>query len=335
MARVTLAADARQKKTPEVLIHIEHIMKHNTAGDPVNGCLWSRKSTYKIAAELRLLQIKVSASTVRRLLKANGYSLRKNRKNLETPTGKPPDRESRNRQFLYIAQQRRRCEAKDIPVISLDTKNRELIGQFYQDGLSWGDESTAVYDHDFPSVAKGRGIPHGIYDTLRNEGFISVGTSKDTSQFAVDHLRAWWTQHGHDAYPDAQEVLLLADCGGSNGYRTRLWKHQLQERFCNPFGLTVRVCHYPPGASKWNPIEHRLFGFISRNWAAQPLDTYQTMLNFIRGTSTQTGLRVHASLNRKKYQRGIKISNTQMQQICLKTYTSNPLWNYSIAPRKW
>ena len=161
-------------------------------------------------------------------------------------------------------------------------------------------------------------IPHGLYDTVRNEGFVSVGISKDTSQFAVDHLRTWWIEHGRLAYPSAEEILLLADCGGSNGYRTRLWKQQLQERFCNPFGVTVRVCHYPPGASKWNPIEHRLFGPISSNWAAQPLDSHQTMLNFIRGTSTQTGLRVRARLNRRKYQRGLQISNAQMEQIRLK-----------------
>lgn len=266
------------------------------------------------------------------LLKADGYSLRKNRKSLESPSGKPSDPERRNRQFLYIKRQRSRCESAEIPVISIDTKNRELIGQFFQDGLAWGDESLDVFDHDFPSMAKGIGIPHGLYDTGRNEGFVSVGISKDTAQFAVDHLRAWWIDNGRLAYPSAEELLLLADCGGSNGYRTRLWKQQLQERFCNPFGVTVRVCHYPPGASKWNPIEHRLFGPISSNWSAQPLDSHQTMLNFIRGTSTKTGLRVHASLNRRKYQRGIQISKAQMQQIHLKTYTANPQWNYSIAP---
>ena len=310
-------------------------MKYHTAGDPVSGCKWSHKSTYAIARELKPFGVDVCPATVGRLLKAKGYSLRKNRKSIETPTGKPPDRKRRNRQFLYIAKQRCQYEARQLPVISVDTKNRELIGQFYQHGLSWGQESTPVFDHDFPSMAKGVGIPHGIYDTLRNEGFVSVGTSKDTSEFAVDNLRAWWLQIGQDAYPNANQVLLLADCGGSNGYRTRLWKQQLQEHFCNPLGLTVRVCHYPPGASKWNPIEHRLFAFISRNWAAVPLDSYQTMLNFIRTTSTQSGLSVHARLNRKKYQRGIQISHSQMQRVRLTGYTSNPRWNYSIAPAKW
>ncbi len=310
-------------------------MKYHTAGDPVNGCKWSRKSTYAIAREFKHIGIDVCPTTVGRLLKAKGYSLRKNRKSIETPTGKPPDPQCRNRQFLYIAKQRRQYEVRELPVISVDTKSRELIGQFYQDGQSWGQKSIPVFDHDFPSVAKGVGIPHGIYDTLRNEGFVSVGTSKDTSEFAVDNLRAWWLKIGRHAYPHANEILLLADCGGSNGYRTRLWKQQLQEQFCNPLGLKVRVCHYPPGASKWNPIEHRLLAFISRNWAAQPLDSYQTMLNFIRTTSTNTGLRVHACLNRKKYQRGIRISDAQMQLVRITNYTANSEWNYSIAPAKW
>ena len=310
-------------------------MRHHTAGDPVKGYKWSRKSTYTIAAQFKRIGIDVCPTSVGRLLKAQGYSLRKNRKCIEIPTGKPPDPRRRNQQFLYITRQRRQYEAKELPVISVDTKSRELIGPFFQDGQSWGLESISVFDHDFPSAAKGVGIPHGIYDTLRNEGFISVGTSKDTAEFAVDNLRAWWLKIGRHAYPQANEILLLADCGGSNGYRTRLWKQQLQEKFCNPLNMRVRVCHYPPGSSKWNPIEHRLFSFISRNWAAEPLDSYQTMLNFIRSTSTHSGLTVHALLNRKKYQRGIRISDAQMQRICLTKYTANSDWNYSIAPARW
>lgn len=321
-----------QKKTPEILTHLVDLMKYHTAGDPVRGYKWSRKSTYTIARELNHLNITVCPSTVGRLLKAQGYSLRKNRKSIEAPAAKPPDRKRRNRQFLYIARQRRLHEARQMPVLSIDTKNRELIGQFYQDGLAWGRQSTPVFDHDFPSMAKGFGIPHGIYDTGRNTGFISVGTSSDTAEFAVDNLLAWWRQVGQSAYPHANEILLLADCGGSNGYRTRLWKQQLQERFCNALGIAVRVCHYPPGASKWNPVEHRLFAFIARNWAAVPLDSYQTMLNYIRTTTTQSGLTVQARLNRKKYQRGIEVSDAQMQRVRLTGHTANPEWNYSIAP---
>ena len=292
-------------------------MKHETAGDPVSGCKWSRKSTRRIANELKRMGINVCANTVGSLLKAQGYSLRKNRKNLETPTGKPPDPERRDRQFRYIRRQRRAYEARECPVLSIDTKSRELIGAFHQDGRRWSIEPIEVFDHDFPSTAEGVGIPYGIYDTVRNEGFISVGTSKDTAEFAVAALHRWWTRMGVQAYPDAEEILLLADCGGSNGYRPRLWKQQLQEKFCDRVGMKVRVCHYPPGASKWNPIEHRLFSFISANWAAEPLESYETMLKFIRTTSTNSGLRVRAQLNQRKYQSGIRISDAQMSQIRL------------------
>jgi len=310
-------------------------MKHETAGDPVRGCKWSRKSTRKIARHLRRLGIQVGARTVARLLKARGYSLRKNRKNLETPSGKPPDPKRRDRQFGYIRRQRRGYEADKLPVISIDTKSRELIGRFHQAGQRWSFEDLEVYDHDFPSAAEGVGIPYGIYDTVRNEGFINVGTSKDTAEFAVASLRRWWTRVGRAAYPHAEELLVLADCGGSNGYRPRLWKYQLQTQFCDRFGIKVRVCHYPPGASKWNPIEHRLFSFISANWAAEPLESYQTMLKYIRTTQTETGLKVRACLNQKKYQNGIRISDAQMHEVRLSRYRVNPEWNYAIVPTDW
>ncbi len=271
-------------------MHLEKIMKHETAGDPVGGCKWSRKSTYQIARQLNHLGIQVSAGTVGRLLKAQDYSLRVNRKSLESNSGKAPDPHRRDRQFHYIRRQRRTYETRDLPVISVDTKSGELIGCFFQSGQRWSSELLPVFDHDFPSQAMGVGIPYGIYDAGRNEGFVAVGTNSDTSAFAVDSIRTWWLQIGHHHYPEADEILLLADCGGSNGYRTRLWKQQLQERFCNPLGLKVRVAHYPPGASKWNPIEHRLFSFISANWAAEPLVSYQTMLNFIRTTRIEEGL---------------------------------------------
>ena len=310
-------------------------MKDATAGDPLSGIKWSRKSTERIARHLNGMGIKVGAKTVGRLLKQQGYSLRKNRKNIETPTGKPSDPQRRDQQFHYIRRQRRAYESEGLPVISMDTKSRELIGGFHQSGQRWSAERLDVFDHDFPSAAKGVGIPHGIYDMARNEGFISVGISKDTSEFAVDSLRWWWEHAGRAAYPNADEILIVADGGGSNSYRTRLWKQQLQDRFCNPLGIKVRLCHYPPGASKWNPIEHRLFGPISTNWAAQPMQSYETMLKFIRTTQTDTGLRVHARLNRKQYQKGIKVSDAQMQKICLKRSRLNPEWNYTIAPTKW
>lgn len=281
------------------------------------------------------MRVTVCAGTVGRLLKAQGYSLRKNRKNIETPTGKQPDPQRRDRQFLYIRRQRRHYETEGLPVISIDTKSRELIGRFHQSGHRWSCEPLEVFDHDFPSAAEGVGIPYGIYEPVRNKGFVCVGTSKDTSEFAVDTLRWWWTHFGRQAYPQAEEILILADGGGSNGYRTRLWKQQLQEHFCDRLGIKVRVCHYPPGTSKWNPIEHRLFSHISANWAAQPLHSYETMLNFIRTTRTNTGLSVRARINHKIYHKGIRISDVQMQQIRLKTARVHPDWNYSIEPTKW
>ena len=308
-------------------------MKHEVAGDPVSGCKWSRKSTYKIAQQLNRLNIGVCPSTVARLLKAQNFSLRKNRKNIESASSKGIDPQGRDRQFLYIGKQRRAYEAKDLPVLSIDTKSRQLIGCFYQEGRRWNRQLIEVFDHDFPSQAQGIGIPYGIYDTGRNQGFVCVGTSCDTSEFAVDSIRNWWLHAGAQAYPHAQEILLLADCGGSNGHRNRLWKQQLQEGLCDRLSLKVRVCHYPPGASKWNPIEHRLFSFISGNWAAQPLENYETMLKFIRTTRTEQGLKVRASLNHKQYTKGIKVSDAQMDQIQLKRYRVNPQWNYSIEPQ--
>jgi hypothetical protein len=310
-------------------------MKEATAGDPVSGIKWTHKSTYRIARHLSRMGIVLCAGTVGRLLKAQGYSLRKNRKNIETPTGKAPNPQRRDRQFHYIRRQRRHYEAEALPVISIDTKSRELIGRFHQSGQCWSAKSIEVFDHDFPSAAQGVGIPYGIYDMLRNQGFISVGTSKDTSEFAVDSIRWWWLQFGRQCYPHAEEILIVADGGGSNGYRTRLWKQQLQEQFCNRVGIKVRVCHFPPGASKWNPIEHRLFSHISANWAAQPLESYETMLKFIRTTRTDTGLGVRARISRKKYQKGIRVSDHQMQQIQIKQARVHPEWNYTIEPTNW
>jgi hypothetical protein len=206
------------------------------------------------------------------------------------------------------------------------------MGPFHQSGRTWSQEPIKVLDHDFPSDSRGVAIPYGIYDLVRNDGFVCVGTSRDTSEFAVDSILTWWLQAGSTHYPDADRLLILADCGGSNGYRTRLWKHQLQVAFCNRVGLQVKVCHYPPGSSKWNPIEHRMFSFISTNWAAQPLRDYETVLKFIRTTKTAAGLKIRASLIKKHYCKGKKVSNEHMQQIALKRHTLRPNWNYSICP---
>jgi len=309
-------------------------MKYETAGDPVTGCKWTRKTTAKVAQQLKRVGIRVSANTVGRLLKQMDFSLRKNIKSLESGLSKPPDPRKRDLQFRYIRSQIRDYVANKMPVISVDTKSRELIGSFHRSGRKWSQEPIKVLDHDFPSDAQGVSIPYGIYDLSRNEGFVCVGTSCDTSEFAVDSIRTWWLQAGSAHYPHADRLLILADCGGSNGYRTRLWKHQFQVAFCNRFSLQVKVCHYPPGSSKWNPIEHRMFSFISNNWAAHPLLDYETVLKFIRTTKTTTGLKIRAFLNKKQYLKGIKISDRKMKDIALKRYTLRPNWNYSICPSK-
>jgi hypothetical protein len=261
------------------------------------------------------------------------FHLRVNLKTLESGRSKPPARQ-RDLQFRYIRGQIRAYSAQGFPVISVDTKSRELLGPFHKAGRKWSHEPIKVLDHDFPSDSNGVAIPYGIYDLCRNEGFVCVGTACDTSEFAVDAIRTWWTKAGSVHYPTADRFLVLADCGGSNGYRRRLWKYKLHDVLCNRFGLQVKVCHYPPGCSKWNPIEHRMFSFISRNWSAQPLYDYETVLKFIRTTKTSAGLKIRAVLNKKKYQKGVKVSDAQMAQIALRRYTLRPDWNYSISPSR-
>lgn len=307
-------------------------MKYETAGDPVSGCKWTRKTTGKIAQQLKRAGIRVSANTVGRLLKKMDFSLRVNLKSLESGLRNPPKPRQRDQQFRYIRYQIQDYAAHGLPVISVDTKSRELIGSFHQPGRRWSQAPIQVLDHDFPSDAQGVAIPYGIYDFCRNEGFVCVGTSRDTSEFAVDTISAWWQKAGSVHYPEADHLLVLADCGGSNGYRTRLWKHQLQIALCNRHKLCVKVCHYPPGASKWNPIEHKMFSFISNNWAAHPLIDYETVLNFIRTTKTSSGLKIRAALNTRKYQKGIRINEQQMQSIKVIYYTQRPNWNYSLGP---
>ncbi len=309
-------------------------MEYDTAGDPMNGCKWTHKTTEKIARELGRIGVHVSPNTVARLLKEMKFSLRVNIKNLESGGGKrkPLDPSIRNRQFRYIKRQRSDYARQGWPVISVDTKARVLIGPFYRKGRGWRRDAIEVLDHDFPSDADGVGIPYSIYDTLRNDAFVCVGVSRDTAMFAVDAIRTWWLREGRSHYPGAEEILMLADCGGSNSYRTRLWKQQLQVGFCDRVGLKVRVCHYPPGASKWNPIEHRVFPFITANWAGEPLVSYETMLKRIRTTKTKAGLKIRACLIAKQYEKGIKVSDEQMRNLSLKPYRVNPSWNYSIAP---
>lgn len=301
-------------------------MKYETAGDPVTGLLWTRKTTEKIAGELRKLAIDVSAKTVGRLLKTLQFSLKVNHKKISS--GSSPDRDA---QFEQINSHRKHCEEHGIPVISVDTKKKELVGNFKNSGAAWTNEAVAVKDHDFRSEGLGMASPYGIYDVRANTGSVFVGTSHDTPQFAVASIEKWWRYEGKRRYRETKELLILADCGGSNGYRCRAWKYQLQQ-VSNRHGLTINVRHYPPGASKWNPIEHRLFSEISKNWAGRPLDSFETVKNYIGTTATKTGLSVKAYIDSKEYDTGTKISEAQMRQLNIKTNETLPKWNYTITP---
>ena len=214
----------------------------------------------------------------------------------------------------------------------VDTKKKDLIGNFKNNGRAWNKEPTPVYDHDFPSDAVGRMVPYGIYDTQANHGFVCVGNSAETPAFAVESIERWWLEEGCARYAEATELLILADCGGANGHRARVWKYRLQKQLCDVYGLTVTVCHYPPGASKWNPIEHRLFSEISKNWAGLPLVNFQTALHYIRTTTTDAGLQVEARYIRKKYEKGEQVTQDEMDALCLTSHDTLPTWNYTLTP---
>lgn len=302
-------------------------MEHETAGDPLTGLKWTRRTTEKIARELaRLGGIEVSANTVGRILKELGYSLRVNHKKVSSGTG--PDRDT---QFKQICAIRDRFSRRGLPVISVDTKKKELVGNYKNPGAAWNKQAVAVKDHDFRSQGLGLAIPYGIYDIQANRGSVFVGASHDTPQFAVSSIEKWWRYDGRRRYTKAKELLILADCGGSNGYRCRAWKHQLQQ-FSNRHRIKVTVSHYPPGTSKWNPIEHRLFSEISKNWAGCPLHSFATIQNYIRTTSTTTGLAVKAYIDSKIYPKGIKVNVQQMNQLNIKKHDTLPNWNYTFTP---
>jgi hypothetical protein len=310
-----------------VIARIEMLMQHDTAGDPISGLKWTRKTTVKVAAELQRLGIDVSDRTVARLLRQMGFALRVNHKKL---SGASP--QNRDAQFTHIAEVRERFAAQGLPLISIDTKKKELVGRFKNAGASWERRPVLVNDHDFRSDATGIAIPYGIYDLRANRGTVFVGHSCDTPEFAVDCLETWWRTEGRPRHHNAEQLAILADGGGSNAASSRAFKYGLQTRLCNRFGLTVTVAHYPPGASKWNPIEHRLFSEISKNWAGRPLDSYETILHHIETTTTSTGLRVKAHLMEKPYEKGVKISDAQMRELAIAKDPLLPKWNYTLRP---
>lgn len=289
---------------------------------------WCRSSLRQLVDELAQVGHWVSHTTVDRLLKDMGYSLKANVKRLAGA-----DHPDRDRQFQYIDEQKQVFLAAGMPVISVDTKKKELIGNFKNAGRIWCQEAEAVNDHDFDQDALGKAVPYGIYDLKHNLGYVYVGQSADTAQFAVEMIVRWWIHEGQSLYPQATRLLILADAGGSNGCRPRLWKQQIQEQLADRLGLEVTICHYPTGASKWNPIEHRLFGPISINWAGKPLRTFEFVLAYIRGTKTVTGLQVKAFLVEQVYEKGIQITKKVMETLRIEFHTVCPRWNYTIKPR--
>jgi hypothetical protein len=318
-----------EEHDPEIPRLLEKVMDESTVGDPMAPLKWNSKSTYQIRQHLASQGHVVSEDTIQRRLRKLDYSLQANRKDKEGES-----HADRDRQFRYINETAKRFLRRREPVISVDTKKKERVGNFKNNGRKWRKKGQApkVNVHDFPSLAEGTAIPYGAYDVHRNEGMVNVGMTHDTAEFAVESIRRWWRQFGVRHYPDAHRLFICADSGGSNAARNRAWKYHLQH-FSDESGLEIVVGHYPPGTSKWNKIEHRMFSFISMNWKGEPLVSFETVVNMISATKTNQGLRIKAVLDRKRYETGVKISEDQMKTLNLQQHQQNPEWNYSLLPR--
>jgi Rhodopirellula transposase DDE domain len=318
-----------QEQDPEALNLLQRIMEENTVGDPMSLLKWSSKSTYQIRDQLVALGHPMSEDTVARWLKELDYSLQANVKEREGSS--PPERDS---QFRYINALAKKYMARREPVISVDAKKKERVGAFKNGGRQWRAKGNPVEVnvYDYPSLAMGTAVPYGAYDLQRNQGLVNVGMSHDTAEFAVESIRRWWSKIGRPVYPKACRLLICADGGGSNGSRNRAWKYHLQE-LSDQIALEITVCHYPPGTSKWNKIEHRMFSFISMNWKGQPLASFETVINLISATKTRTGLNIRAVLDQSHYEKGLSITDEEMQKLRLRKHEHNPQWNYTLCPR--
>jgi Rhodopirellula transposase DDE domain len=316
---------------PEVWPALEKLVDPITRGDPESPLRWTCKSTHALAAELWVRHgIRLSYKTVSKLLRDHDYSLQAPNKSVEG--AQHPDR---NAQFEHINAKAQDCIERGIPVISVDTKKKELVGNFKNGGREWQPkgEPDRVDVHDFPSDAVGKAIPYGVYDVAANDGFVSVGVDHDTPVFAVTSIEAWWNQVGSKRYPEARAIFITADAGGSNSYRSHVWKHQLQ-RVADKLDMSIHVSHFPPGTSKWNKVEHRLFSFISINWRGRPLRTYETVINLIGNTSNRAGLVVRARLDRRRYPTGKKISKMELRKLSIERDDFRGDWNYVIRSRQ-
>jgi hypothetical protein len=319
---------AREFEQPGLLEALERLVESGTRGDPMSPLRWTCKGTRTLAAELTRQGFAVGCNTVGRLLRACGYSLQANRKTIE---GKQhPDRDV---QFRHISRRARAFQRAGQPVISVDTKKKEVLGKMKNPGRTYrrkGDPEK-VKTHDFPDKKRGKAVPYGVYDLTLNEAGVSVGISHDTAEFAVAAIRRWWQRLGRKRYPNATRLLITADSGGSNSPRTRLWRWALQ-RFANETGLKVELCHYPPGTSKWNKIEHRLFCHITRNWQGVPLETTEIVVKLIGSTRTEQGLEVHAWLDETQYTKSKKVSDADLAAVRIRRDSFHGEWNYQILP---
>jgi hypothetical protein len=309
---------------------LEGLVEPLSRGDPESPLRWTCKSTRTLAAELTSQNHAISHEKVAQLLRQMDYSLQGNRK-----TEEGNDHPDRDEQFEYINEQVRRALAAGRPVISVDTKKKELVGNYENKGRQWRKSKSPqkVNGHDFPGPSVPRAYPYGIYDLARNRGFVNVGTDHDTGAFAVASIRGWWRFEGRRLYPDSRRLLITADGGGSNGYRLRQWKMELQ-KLADDTKLSIMVCHFPPGTSKWNKVEHRLFSFISTNWRGEPLRDYETVVRLIAGTTTAKGLKVTCRLDRRAYPVGRRVSDEEFATINLYPNAFHGEWNYVIRPRK-
>jgi len=308
---------------------LEFLVNPATRGDPMSPLRWTSKSTGNLAAALRQRGHKVSWKTVARMLAARGYSLQANRKTKEGEI-----HQYRDRQFNHISEQTRAFQQDGQPVISVDTKKKELIGEFKNAGREWQPKHQPehVSDHDFPDPDMSKAVPYGIYDIAANQGWVTVGTDHDTPEFAVNAIRTWWQQMGRPMYPNATRLMVTADCGGSNGYRARAWKINLQ-KLADETGLTISVCHFPPGTSKWNQIEHRMFCHITQNWRGRPLVSLEAVVSLIGTVTTRKGLKIRAVLDSAEYALGKKFTDKELAEVRMEKSEFQGAWNYSILPK--
>jgi transposase len=316
------------KKQPEILLELDKLLDPVTRGDPMSPLRWTCKSTRQISEALKKKGINISHVSISTILKDMGYSLQSNSKVNEG--GDHPDRD---KQFEYINLQSKQYLSLEQPVISVDTKKKELIGNYKNAGQEWQKigEPVEVNVYDFPNISIGKAVPYGIYDIAKNEGFVNVGKSYDTSSFAVASIRRWWIEMGQPSYSNTNKLLITADGGGSNGYRRKLWKKELQN-LCNEFNLEITVCHLPPGTSKWNKIEHRLFSFITMNWRGKPLTSFETIVSLIGSTTTVKGLKVKSYLDEGEYKKGVVVEDKEIKMLNIIPNEFHGEWNYTIKP---